>query len=120
MDLAQLLRLDFRPTDLGDTPEQFEARLAHIVTAAVARQGATPAQQEAGARYLLLGAQLRELTRQAERMRAASGAEMEQGLATRLAEVRTQQAEQLALSGLAPDPRARRQGSVCLPVEASF
>lgn len=102
MDLAALLRLDFRPADLGDTPEQFDARLAHIVTAARARGTATPAQQEAGARYLLLAAQLRQLARQAESLHAASGASVTQGLATRLAELRAQQAEQLALSGLAP------------------
>ncbi|EYB67025.1 hypothetical protein DEIPH_ctg052orf0020 [Deinococcus phoenicis] len=117
MDLAALLRLDFRPEDLGDMPGQFDARLGHIVTAAQARADATPAQQEAGARYLLLGAQLRQLTRQAERMKAASGAEMEQGLATRLAEVRRQQAEQLALSGLASSSRTltRPRGVVFQP-----
>lgn len=100
--LKKLLELDFRPADLGDTPEQFTARLGYLIDAAMARADATSAQQEAGVRYLLLGSQLRQLTRQAETLKSASGASISQGLATRIAELRAQQAEQLALSGLAP------------------
>lgn len=125
MDVAQLqaaLRLDFRPTDLGDTPEQFAERLTYLTKAALARTGATPAQREAGVRYHLLSAQVRQLVRQAESLKAASGASITQGLATRLAELRAQMAEQLALSGLNPpaDPSGRVRGSVNVPLEVVY
>ncbi|SMB93314.1 hypothetical protein [Deinococcus hopiensis] len=98
--LAALLRLDFRPSDLGDTADQFTTRLQGITEAAVQRPDTTAIQQEAGARYSLLSAQLRQLTRKPERLKAASGAEVEQGLAARIAVVRADQQAQLALSGL--------------------
>lgn len=117
--LAALLRLDFRPADTGDSAEQFDQRLKLLLDVAQARSGVTPAQQEAGVRYHLLSAQVRQLTRKAESLKAASGASISQGLATRLAELRTQMAEQLTLSGLQPppDPSRRVRGSVNVPVE---
>ncbi|MFK7601884.1 hypothetical protein ACI3L1_06695 [Deinococcus sp. SM5_A1] len=119
MDLSELLALDFRPADLGDTADQFANRLEYAVASAVARRDATPGQQEAGARYLLLSAQLRQMVRSAERLKSASGSEIEQGLGIRLAELRAQQAEQLTLSGLYPAAQPRR-GSISVPVEVSF
>lgn len=46
--LAALLRLDFRPSDLGDTADQFTTRLQGITEAAVQRPDTTAIQQEAG------------------------------------------------------------------------
>lgn len=106
--LETLLRLDYRPADLGDTPEQFAQRLAFEAQAQIARTDAAGAQMLAGARYGLLSAQLRQLTRQAESLRAASGASITQGIATRMAELRRQMDEQLALSGLAPQNQGGR------------
>lgn len=105
MDARQLktvLSMDFRPADLGDTPEQFAARLDYLTEQALARTEATPAQQQAGVRYLLLSAQLRQLTRQADRLRAASGSEIQRSTGAALAEVRLQRDEALAESGLKP------------------
>lgn len=119
MDLAQRLALDFRASDLGDTTDQFTARLGYVVQQAGARTEASKAQQEAGARYVLLGAQLRQLTRKAERLKAASGAEVQQDLSTLIAEVRAQMAEQLAASGLGPAPKPRR-GSTSTQLEVTY
>lgn len=118
--LVDRLRLDFTAADLGDTATTFRSRLDMVAGDAVARTGTTDAQQEAGARYLLLSAQLRQLVRKVERLKSASGSEIEQGLATRLAEVRRQQAEQLALSGLAPSSTVERPRSQVLQVEVGF
>lgn len=121
MDAATLtarLRLDFTPADTGDSETNFTARLAQIASDAVARPNTTPQQQEAGARYLLIGAQIRQLTRNPERLKSASGSEIEQGLATRLAMLRTDMAWELTASGLG-GVRAR-QGSMSIPVEAAF
>ncbi|WP_288481008.1 hypothetical protein [uncultured Deinococcus sp.] len=119
MDLAQRLALDFKSSDLGDTTDQFTARLGYVVQQAEARGTASEAQQEAGARYVLLGAQLRQLTRKAERLKAASGAEVQQDLATLIAEVRAQMKEQLTASGLGPAPKPRR-GSTSTEMEVTY
>ena len=60
--LRMRLERDFRAGDFGDTPAQYSDRIVDATNRAEERKNATPAQQEAGARYELLGAQLRQLT----------------------------------------------------------
>lgn len=121
MDAATLitrLQLDFTPADTGDSEANFTARLSQIAADAVARSAATPQQQEAGARYLLIAAQIRQLVRQSESFESVGEVKITEGLATRLAALRTDMAWELTASGLAP-VRARPQ-SVSVPVEVSF
>ncbi|GGR31440.1 hypothetical protein [Deinococcus ruber] len=121
--LTTVLEMDFRAADLGDTDVQFAARLAYVAAAAVARADLTPpatnAQIEAGARYLLIGAEIRQLTRLAERQKSESGAEIQRDLATRLASLRLDLQTALVASGQAP-ARAGRQGSVSVDVVSVF
>jgi len=118
--LTETLSLDYRPADLGDTPSQFTLRLASIVTAAVARPvGVSDAEREAGARYILIGAQIRQTLRQAEEQKSASGASQRQDLATKLEHLRIEQAGLLRASSLTPVTSARAQ-SVAVSVEMGF
>ena len=118
--LRQTLELDYRPGDLGDTPEQYQSRFDLVVSQALARPvGVTIAQREAGARYLLISAQLRQVLRQAEELKSASGSSVRQDLATKVTALRSEQAAQLRASGLQPAGIQRPQ-SVSVAVEASF
>lgn len=98
--LRAILQLDYRPADLGDTPEQYQARFGLTIVQALARTDATDLQREAGARYLLISAQLRQLNRQLEEIAVSGEITLKQGLAVRLGELRREQSEQLRLSGL--------------------
>ena len=119
--LREVLTLDYRPSDLGDTPDQYVARLNYVVQQALARtKPVTLAQQEAGARYLLISAQLRQLNRQLEEFTAVGEVTLKQGLAVRLAQLRFEQTQQLRLSGLPGSAGPVRQGSVSVPVRAEF
>lgn len=110
--LVTLLRMEFRPADVGDTPQEFDARVAYVADQAAAREGATPAQVEAGARYALITAQIQQLTRTADELKAASGASVRKGLDTRLAALQRAQAQQLSLSGLTVTTAVTRPRSV--------
>lgn len=116
--LLQALRMEFKAADVGDTTQEFAARLKFVVDRAEERQGATPAQAEAGARYMLITAQIQQLTRTSDELKAASGASVRKGLDTRLAALTRAQAQQLALSGLGPPVLGAR--SVSVPVEVGF
>lgn len=118
--LREVLTLDYRPSDLGDSPAQYVARLNYVVQQALARPlPVTAPQQEAGARYLLVSAQLRQMLRQAEELKSASGASERQDLATKVAALRAEQAAQLKASGLQP-AGVQRPGSISVPVQSSF
>ncbi|GHG37499.1 hypothetical protein GCM10017784_34840 [Deinococcus indicus] len=117
--LTQALRMEFRAADVGDTDAEFTARLQFVSDRAVGREGVTAAQAEAGARYALITAQIQQLTRTSDELKAASGASIRKGLDTRLAALRAMQGQQLRLSGLAPAP-APAPGTVGVPVEAGF
>lgn len=110
--LVTLLRMEFRPADVGDTPQEFTDRLAYVAAQASSRTDATPAQVEAGARYALITAQITQLTRTADELKAASGASIRKGLETRLAALQRAQAQQLALSGLTAATTVTRPRSV--------
>ena len=118
--LRTLLQLDYRPADLGDTPEQYQSRIDLAITQAEARTDATDAQREAGARYVLIGAQLRQLNRQLEEIAVSGEITLRQGLATRLGELRREQSEQLRLSGLPGGFVAVRPLSVVADVQAGL
>ena len=121
LDLAQLLRLDFRPADLGDTPELYEQRIEYAVAAAQARPaGITLEQREAGARYLLLSAQIRQLNRQLEEFTAVGEVTLKQGLSVRLGQLRYEQTQQLRLSGLPGSAGPVRPVSVSVDVVATL
>ena len=117
--LRTLLQLDYRPADLGDTSAQYQSRFELIIAQTLARATATDAQREAGARYTLISAQLRQVLRQAEELKSASGSSIRQDLATKVAALRSEQAGYLRASGLQPAGVQRPQ-SVSVPVEASF
>lgn len=110
--LRQALRMEFKPGDVGDTPEEFSARLTFLLDRAAEREGATPVQAEAGARYALITAQIQQLTRTSDELKAASGASIRKGLDTRLAALQRAQAQQLALSGLTVTATVTRPRSV--------
>ncbi|WP_155300954.1 hypothetical protein [Deinococcus kurensis] len=110
--LVTLLRMEFRPADVGDTPQEFTDRLAYVAAQAAAREGATTPQVEAGARYALITAQIQQLTRTADEQRGASGSSIRRGLDTRLAALQRAQAQQLALSGLVAATTITRPRSV--------
>lgn len=110
--LLQALRLEFKAGDVGDTPQEFALRLQFVADRAAERAGVTPAQAEAGARYALITAQIQQLTRTADELKAASGASIRKGLDTRLAALQRAQAQQLALSGLTAATAVTRPRSV--------
>lgn len=101
-DLAETLRLDFRPADTGDTEAAFGARLTSVVGRAQGRPDVTPDQQEAHARALLIGAQIRELLRQVEVFRREGKITIEQGISARVAQLRLDERVALAAAGLSP------------------
>jgi hypothetical protein len=114
--LRQALRLEFRAGDVGDTPEEFAARLQFVADRAAEREGVTPAQAEAGARYALITAQIQQLTRTSDELKAASGASIRKGLETRLAALRVLQGQQLRLSGLSVTTITTAPDSTAVPV----
>lgn len=110
--LVTLLRMEFKAADVGDTTQEFDARLAYVAAQAAAREDATGPQVQAGARYALITAQIQQLTRTSDELRAASGASIRKGLETRLAALQRAQAQQLALSGLVVAAAVTRPRSV--------
>jgi hypothetical protein len=119
--LQTVLAMDFRAADLGDTDAQFTARLTYVVTQALARAlPVTAAQQEAGARYVLLGAQIRQLGRQLEEFTAVGEVTLKQGLATRMGQLRYDQQVQLRLSALPNPSSVTRPASVLVSVVPGF
>ncbi len=118
--LRTLLQLDYRPADLGDTPEQYQSRFDLVVTQTLARTEATDAQREAGARYLLISAQLRQLNRQLEEIAVSGEITLRQGLTVRMGQLRYDQQAQLRLSGLPGGLVAVRPVSVSVDVQAGL
>ena len=120
--LRALLELDYRPADLGDDEMAYTNRMQHIVTAALARPvETTEAQREAGARYLLTGAVIRQTRRLAEEQKNAAGSSIRQDLASKLASLQAEQAQYLRASGLAAEAGlSSRQRSVSVSVELGF
>ena len=119
--LQMVLAMDFRAADLGDTDAQFTARLAYVADQALARAiPVTAAQQEAGARYVLLGAQLQQLGRQVEEFSATGEITIKQGLMTRTGQLRFEQQAQLRLSGLPNPSGVTRPVSVSVDVVPGF
>lgn len=102
VDLEATLRLDFRPADTGDTDAMFSTRLASVVARAQGRPDTTADQQEAHARALLIGAQIRELLRQVEVFRREGKITVEQGISARVAQLRLDERAALASAGLSP------------------
>jgi hypothetical protein len=113
--------MDFRAADLGDTEQQFTDRLAYLTTQALARAApVTAAQQEAGSRYLLIAAQIRQLGRQVEELAVTGEITIKQGLMTRMGQLRYDQQVQLRLSGLPNASSVTRPVSVSVDVVSGF
>lgn len=118
--LGKALSMDFRASDLGDTADQFDARIKYLTEQAAARENVTDAQREAGARYALVGAQIRQLIRQADELKGASGSSVKQNLDAKISALRAEQKTLEGQSGLAASLRTARQGSVSLEVQSAF
>ena len=118
--LSAVLGRDFKPDDLGDDSAAYADRLTYTVTAALSRTAATPEQQEAGARYVLLGAWVRQLIREVEVLTVPGQIGITQGLAARLAQLRAEQHAQLLLSGLPGSAGAVRPTSLSVPVRSTY
>lgn len=90
--LTARLRLDFRPEDVGDSAPNFETRLSTAVLEAFSRRDLAPAltdaQLEAGARWTLLNAQLREMLRSNDMTELVDEGRIQRDAASRFAELR--------------------------------
>lgn len=115
--LAELLRLDFRPAHFGEGEDEFGARL-DTISKMVLKREATPAQQEAHARLLLVRSRLSYLAGQVEEQRAASGASIRRNLAASMASLRLDARALEIAAGLAQT--RVRGGSVSVLVEGRF
>ncbi len=122
--LAARLRFDFRAGDVGDTDTEFTARLVAVVSDAILRQTATPTatdtQLEYGARWVLLGAQVRQILRDMDRVRIQDEGELGRDIAPRLATLRLELQSARLLSGLDVSTVTLRSKTVVARVQAEF
>lgn len=122
--LAARLRLDFRAGDVGDSDTDFAARIQSAVNDAFSRRSATPTatdtQLEYGARWVLLGAQVRQILRDMDRVRIQDEGELGRDIAPRLATLRLELQSARLLSGLDVSTVTLRSKTVVARVQAEF
>lgn len=126
LDSTQLtarLRLDFRAGDVGDTDIAFETRLATAVNGAFSRRTVYPllmdAQIEAGARWTLLSAQMRELIRSYD-MTQVDDVREQRDAASRFAELRRELQILRLASGLDSSTLITRARTVVATTQVEF
>jgi len=127
LDATQLtarLRLDFRAEDVGDSDTDFAARIQSAVNDALSRRSATPTatdtQLEYGARWVLLGAQVRQILRDMDRVRIGDEGELGRDVAPRLATLRLELQSARLLSGLDISTVTLRSKTLVARVQAEF